>query len=341
MFNGYQKILFLGDFWPVSYFSQPSFISDDFYVVVNLETALYDDTYRVSKAYSVDIEESKFKNIFSIDPAAVNLANNHVFDCGKKGFEKLLSLLSDNRVDVFGLALKPHSSFWIKGLHCAVIGCQEPSRNRQKELFPEEKVLSHVKDIRQKFDKIYVTPHWGKEGEYTHYPSPRQRKLAEKWINEGVDGVFGHHSHVFQGMEKIQQKPVYYSLGNFFFPHQEGAIYPMSRYGLGVSVFPSASKETDHFFIEHDSENVWKINENVQVRSLEHVFSNSCKEIENLTFLRWAKLIGSVYISKSDKSWKIRFKIGFWKTLPRWIVWNLLPKTVLLRSMHFFSNPRK
>jgi hypothetical protein len=338
MLNKHQKILFFGDFWPVNYFSLPSFISDDAYVVVNLETALHDGTYRVTKAYSVDIEESQFKNILSINPAAVNLANNHVFDCGKKGFEKLVSLLSDRSIDVFGLASKPHSSFWINGLHCAVVGCQEASRNRQKELFPEEKVLSHVKNIRHKYDKIYVTPHWGKEGEYTHYPSPGQRKLAERWIDEGVDGVFGHHSHVFQGMEKIQEKPVYYSLGNFFFPHEEGAMYPMARYGLGVNVIPSASRETDHFFIEHNSETVWKIIENDHVAGLEQVFLNSCKEIENLTFRRWAKLISSVYISKSDKSWKIRFKKSFWKTLPRWVVWNLLPKTVWLRSMKFLSN---
>ena len=36
-------------------------------------------------------------------------------------------------------------------------------------------------------------------------------------IDQGVDGIFGHHPHIINGFEVYKNKPIFYSLGNFFF----------------------------------------------------------------------------------------------------------------------------
>lgn len=60
---------------------------------------------------------------------------------------------------------------------------------------------------------VYV--HWGLE--HQEKPEAYQRTLAQKYIEAGADVVFGAHSHCLQGIEYIDGKPVFYSLGNFVF----------------------------------------------------------------------------------------------------------------------------
>ena len=62
---------------------------------------------------------------------------------------------------------------------------------------------------------MIVSVHWGVE--YTHNPGQRQKDLAHMFIDSGADIVFGHHPHVIQTMEIYNNKPIFYSMGNFVF----------------------------------------------------------------------------------------------------------------------------
>lgn len=46
-------------------------------------------------------------------------------------------------------------------------------------------------------------------------PEKWQQQLARDLINQGVDAIIGHHPHVVQTIEYIDNKPVFYSIGNF------------------------------------------------------------------------------------------------------------------------------
>ena len=129
----------------------------------------------------------------------------------------------------------PYAEITLSSKRIAIIGCLEPCRSRGSRLFREENVAGLIRKIRGDFDFIFVTPHWGKEGEYAFHPSPWQRRLAQDWIAKGADGIFGHHSHTIHGYEEIQGKPVFYSLGNFLFKHEEGSKYPLTTLGLAVT----------------------------------------------------------------------------------------------------------
>lgn len=65
-------------------------------------------------------------------------------------------------------------------------------------------------------DIVVCSFHWGISGGYeklTEY----QVEVGRHAIDCGADLVFGHHPHLFQGIEIHNGKPIFYSLGNFTF----------------------------------------------------------------------------------------------------------------------------
>ncbi|MFJ1914095.1 CapA family protein [Streptomyces sp. NPDC088147] len=66
---------------------------------------------------------------------------------------------------------------------------------------------------------VILSIHWGRE--HQNAPSPPQMKLAERLTKDtGIDLVIGHHSHVVQPMEKVNDTWVAYSLGNQVARHE-------------------------------------------------------------------------------------------------------------------------
>ena len=198
--------------------------------------------------------------------------------------------------------------------------------NTAAKIFRQEDVLSLVKRIRNDFDKVYVYPHWGKEGEYTRWPSPRQRNLARRWIDAGADGVFGSHSHVFQGKEEYKGKPIYYSLGNYYFPHPESKLYEGTDVGLCVEVRDNGTKVVESFVKDGKA-----IAEDKDVGELRAKLDAISEPLTDWTTWKWAKAIGPFNLKKNTASWKIRLRKNFIKTFPKFLVWQFLPKTLLFR----------
>lgn len=79
--------------------------------------------------------------------------------------------------------------------------------------------------------------HWNYE--FEQYPQPADRRFVRHLIDEGVSGVFGHHAHIIQGFEYYKNRPIFYGLGNFFFPDGlHGGVDikfpPATKMGLSV-----------------------------------------------------------------------------------------------------------
>ena len=235
------KILFVGDWLPVCPVDVRVLFGESAATVGNLECALSRHPAGATKAYSVVLPPETVTTIVQAGFAALNLANNHVCDAGDAAFHDMLDMLHavKGTTQYYGTCKQPHAELVVGGLRCAVIGCLEPSRSRGRLLFPQEGVCSLIEELRPHFERIYVTPHWGKEGEYAFHPSPAQRGLARKWLRAGANGICGHHSHTVQGMEKVDDCVIIYSLGNFSFPHEEGKRFPLTNAGLSATVSPS------------------------------------------------------------------------------------------------------
>ncbi len=76
-------------------------------------------------------------------------------------------------------------------------------------------LIAAVESARQTCDFLCVYVHWGIERNTS--PEQYQITMAHALIDAGADAVIGAHPHVLQGVEIYQEKPIFYSLGNFIF----------------------------------------------------------------------------------------------------------------------------
>lgn len=137
----------------------------------------------------------------------VTLANNHTLNYGNKGFEETKKVLADNGisyVEAGNLVIKV-----VNGIKFGFLGFDFTSKA------PTDADYSLVRDSDKKVDVLVIGVHWG--AEYQGRASGSQREWARRLVEAGADVIAGHHPHWVQDMEKINGKPVYYSLGNFVF----------------------------------------------------------------------------------------------------------------------------
>lgn len=79
-----------------------------------------------------------------------------------------------------------------------------------------EQLKKDIADLRNRGTQIVViSMHAGTE--YKRYPAQNQIEFAHVAIDAGADIVIGHHPHWIQNIEIYQNKPIFYSLGNFVF----------------------------------------------------------------------------------------------------------------------------
>lgn len=314
----------------------------------NLECAIAGNRAEALKAYCVALKADSLNMVRDGGFAALSVANNHTYDAGSIAFNELVQRIRGSScVQLYGLRGNPAASFQIGSSRCAVIGCLERCRSRGPRLVREEDVLSIVREIRRDYDRVIVTPHWGKEGEYAFHPSPAQRRLARRWVDAGVDGVFGHHSHTVQGSEVVKARPVYYSLGNFCFDHAEGRQYPLTSVSLAVSWRPGLGAEADHWsqqILLRQADSVRCLTgeaEHTIKRWQERITVDMGQGLGARAYLSWARNVGAIYMQKSRQSWRLRFTQGpLLRVFPLWLAWNVLPCTLLLRLGEMIASKR-
>ena len=96
-------------------------------------------------------------------------------------------------------------------------------------LWDKEKAKQDIEKVKGKADVIMVSMHWGTE--YTHVPTEEEKEIAKYLASLGVNVIIGHHPHVIQPIEFIDDTLVIYSLGNFI-SAQDGT---MKRVGMMAS----------------------------------------------------------------------------------------------------------
>lgn len=226
-------------------------------VIANLECPVTNHTAPINKRFIFRGEPGWLPSLKRSGITHLVMANNHSNDQGTEGMEDTYSELLRNDLIPIGFG-KDHLSackpiiIEKKGIRLAVFS----SAQLIMENFPflpdkscicqasTEELVSAILKYKKKNPKDYVIVvlHWG--AEYQTIPSPIQRIKAKKLINAGCDAIIGHHPHVIQPMGYIDNKPVFYSLGNFIFDSTK----PNTNTGLMVQFEITKKKIT---FIEH------------------------------------------------------------------------------------------
>ena len=200
-------------------------------VVANLETPVIGEsrTFNTRKITSNGIihytEKDVLQNsIQALNLSAVSLANNHFFDCGVEGLEETISCLEENGVLHTGAGLRVEDIEPVfmnsKGTSIGLLAFVDKTTNPEVpsdctvfvNYYEEERILREIAAAKNRCDKLLLSLHWGPD--YSHYPYKHQRIAVKRFIQEGADVVIGHHSHVVQPYEEIDNGIVFYSLGS-------------------------------------------------------------------------------------------------------------------------------
>lgn len=201
-----------------------SFLETMDYVVGNLETpfSVKKKTSGAKSAYIYsDVENIKI--LKSLHIKAVSLANNHMFDFGKEGYEVTKRLLNENGIEWFGTEGK---EITIEKDDCKVAFsgfCCFTSNPLQCVRYGEYGVNAYNIGKARKVLKNYdnqgylnvLAVHAGIE--HVNYPSIDHIRAARLLADVCPYVYYGHHPHVIQGVEEYKGSLIAHSLGNFCF----------------------------------------------------------------------------------------------------------------------------
>ncbi len=90
-----------------------------------------------------------------------------------------------------------------------------------------QEVLRNIRQGKQTSVFSVVTMHTHEPGNYSDAPPDFLPLLARQAIDNGADAFIGHGPHRLRGIEIYKKKPIFYSLGNFFF--MENTQQPLTR----------------------------------------------------------------------------------------------------------------
>jgi poly-gamma-glutamate capsule biosynthesis protein CapA/YwtB (metallophosphatase superfamily) len=166
------------------------------------------------------------KMLKSAGVGLVGLANNHMMDYMEVGLNDTLNLYREAELPFVGVGLKPDAErayvFEKYGRRVALLAFSDvvPIGSKATEKTQgiasaksEEDLTRAIQAARGQADFVVLMIHWGGQG--SSEIITRQRQLARVAVQAGSDVVMGMHPHVLQGIEYIDAKPVFYSLGNF------------------------------------------------------------------------------------------------------------------------------
>lgn len=160
----------------------------------------------------------------------VSLANNHSLDFGKEALQDTFATLDEAGILYAGAGdtKERAEQLQIIEVNGQKIGFLAATRvipvsewnieYGQPGLFAaydDTRLTECIREAKEICDFLAVYVHWGIERE--SYPQKYQTTIAKNCFTAGADLVIGAHPHVLQGIEFMDGKPVFYSLGNYVF----------------------------------------------------------------------------------------------------------------------------
>ncbi len=287
---------------------KPVFDSADM-LVMNLETPIADEGIGAPIYKCGPNIIGRQKNLGFLTESGCDLAvlaNNHTKDFGEEALVSTFKELDKIGMPYVGAGMDVEEAYkaWrgeVGGKKISIIAvCENEFGNadfhvsgtagydleRLGDKIAEEKVIS---------DYVIVSFHGGCE--HNPLPSPHTVERYRLLITLGADAVIGGHPHCIQGIETYKNKPIVYSVGNFYFtgkgmwkPTQTCSNYGLianvkiSDNGVAVETIPVYTNEegTKITLLEGDEKKrlldyIDKISEPIKDREkLVHMFKGWC-----------------------------------------------------------------
>jgi len=154
----------------------------------------------------------------------LNVANNHIHDCGTEGIDSTLNTLKGSGIAACGG--QNVTSLVIRGTRVAIACFSYKLSDHSHSIHDLDTAGLIVADLKRENDIVIVSFHGGAEGSGATRTIDREElflgenrgnvvKFAYTAIDAGADMVIGHGPHVLRAMEIYKEKLIAYSLGNF------------------------------------------------------------------------------------------------------------------------------
>ena len=162
------------------------------------------------------------------------LANNHITELGEDGVRYSINTIASSGGDSLGAGLSWEETYQplIRNIHGLKFGFINVCEAQVGQYVSHEQsfgyawlgydnLITDIHQLAEKTDRVVVFVHAGLE----HYPIPlpELRGFYKRLCDAGACCVVGGHPHSAQGYEFYGNKPIFYSLGNFYFPRSNGA----------------------------------------------------------------------------------------------------------------------
>lgn len=207
-------------------------ISNADIATINQETIIA-KSYQPSGYPLFNSPEEVGAEIKNIGFDVVNMANNHMIDKTSKGLAEAIDYWSSqdgivktgaykntDEMNAVEYIEKDGIKIGLIGITRYTNGLSLPKDSELKIIYTadEDIIKSKIEAAKKECDLVMVNVHWGNE--YTTEPIDDQKNLAKKMADWGADIIIGHHPHVIEPVEWIDNANgdrtlVAYSLGNF------------------------------------------------------------------------------------------------------------------------------
>jgi len=249
-----QKMVAKNDFrWPLTNFFE--ILQNADLTLINLESPLLTNCPVTNEGMKFCGDARFAASLAEAGVDVVNLANNHTLNYGWEGLGETQEQLQRVGIETMGfkqqsdpvilnsfqdpqnqkemLKQVQHDEFKcvnsafcssfiakeIKGLEIGFLGYNAVGQKVDREII--QKQISVADKL---VDVLIISVHWGKE--YTREPATDSiaaddpKELGKLFVDWGADVVVGNHPHWYQPVEWINNKPIFYALGNFIFDQE-------------------------------------------------------------------------------------------------------------------------
>jgi poly-gamma-glutamate synthesis protein (capsule biosynthesis protein) len=184
----------------------------------------------------------------------MDLANNHIRDCGDVGLRESVTLLRGAGITPFGAGSnepEAHAGaiITVRGVRVAFLGYVAPKIQMADGPYSMREVAvtearggaawgspeNITRDVRWLLERqlarlVIVSVHMGDR--YQQQPEPFERGLARAAVDAGADAVIGHGTHIMGPVELYRGRPILYGLGNYAF----GSLNLRARFSLVATI---------------------------------------------------------------------------------------------------------
>lgn len=188
-------------------------------VIGNFEGCFYEPRRNSLDEIQMSCDKGILRDLRSAGFDILNFANNHCMQHGVDSFLNAEDLCREYGIKAIGYKNEIPYVVENHGMEFVFLSlCLHYERYDPAHILYEDSItrtFSVIEEQRKKRPNciIILSVHWGDE--FATFPSNSQIILGHKLVDHGANIILGHHSHVFQGIEKYKNSVIVYGQGNF------------------------------------------------------------------------------------------------------------------------------